>query len=343
MVRTLPAVLLGAGGATAAVEYGADISGYVREVTRAITHHSTRPNASGSGGDNTALAGEIDSLKRLMLESNRGQVVVVDKGRSVGWGMLPYVIVGLGLGYAYIRFVKGWKLSDLMYVSQASLKASSNALKQGIDGLKDYTSKTKEYLTSRLNVLEDDQKAHMDKTERIDDRLINLGDTVDDMHTELSEVNNNVQHVKGTLGEIQDAQKYNSQGIFLLLKVVGELVYHNDFKIRSRSELEQFSRATPPMVEGGHAPGLESLLAFSTADKGGMAELEAPSDFSDSSSRIQEIDGISQLHRSVSGDADRNKLNPRTAPRVFTRDSGPRRMMHSNSDGFGLGSLKRRD
>ena len=42
-------------------------------------------------------------------------------------------------------------------------------------------------------------------------------------------------------------------------------------------------------------------MAFSTADKGGMAELEAPSDFSDSSSRIQEIDGISQLHRSLSG------------------------------------------
>ena len=58
----------------------------------------------------------------------------------------------------------------------------------GIDGLKDYTSKTKEYLSSRLNMLEDDQKTHMEKTERIDDRLINLGDTVDDMHNELSEV-----------------------------------------------------------------------------------------------------------------------------------------------------------
>ena len=54
--------------------------------------------------------------------------------------------------------------------------------------MKDYTSKTKEYLTSRLNVLEDDQKAHMEQTEKIDDRLINLGDTVDEMHTELSEV-----------------------------------------------------------------------------------------------------------------------------------------------------------
>jgi len=89
-----------------------------------------------------------------------------------------------------------------MYVSQASLKASSNALKQGvpqipssilkafpgIDGLKEYTSKTKEYLTGRLNTLEDDQKLHMEKTEKLDDRLINLGDTVDEMHVELSEV-----------------------------------------------------------------------------------------------------------------------------------------------------------
>ena len=45
---------LGAGGATAAVEYGADISGYVREVARAVTHHSSRPgggSAAGSGGN----------------------------------------------------------------------------------------------------------------------------------------------------------------------------------------------------------------------------------------------------------------------------------------------------
>ena len=68
------------------------------------------------------------------------------------------------------------------------------------------------------------------------------------------QVNSHVQQVRGALGEIQDAQKYNSQGIFLLLKVVGELVYHNDFKIRSRSELEQFSRTSPPMVDGSHAP-----------------------------------------------------------------------------------------
>lgn len=54
--------------------------------------------------------------------------------------------------------------------------------------MKDYTSKTKEYLSGRLNVLEDDQKEHMERTERIDDRLINLGDTVDEMHTEISEV-----------------------------------------------------------------------------------------------------------------------------------------------------------
>lgn len=54
--------------------------------------------------------------------------------------------------------------------------------------MKDYTSKTKEYLTTRLNTLEGDQKEHMEKTERIDDRLITLGDTVDEMHTEISEV-----------------------------------------------------------------------------------------------------------------------------------------------------------
>lgn len=61
----------------------------------------------------------------------------------------------------------------------------------------------------------------------------------------------NVRGVQGQLGEIQDAQAYNSKGIFLLLKVVGELAHQNDFKLRSRNELEQFSREPPPLTYGG--------------------------------------------------------------------------------------------
>lgn len=57
-----------------------------------------------------------------------------------------------------------------------------------------------------------------------------------------------MKKVQGTLAEIQDAQQYSSQGIFLLLKVVGELVYHNDFKIKSKSELEYFARQQPPLL-----------------------------------------------------------------------------------------------
>lgn len=61
----------------------------------------------------------------------------------------------------------------------------------------------------------------------------------------------NVRGVQGQLGEIQDAQAYNSKGIFLLLKVVGELAHQNDFKLRSRNELDQFSREPPPLTYGG--------------------------------------------------------------------------------------------
>jgi len=50
---------------------------------RAVTHHSSRPG--NQGGGQSALAGEIDSLKRLMRENNKGQVVVVDKGQSSGY------------------------------------------------------------------------------------------------------------------------------------------------------------------------------------------------------------------------------------------------------------------
>lgn len=77
-----------------------------------------------------------------------------------------------------------------------------------------------------------------------------------------------MREVKGTLGEIQDAQQYNSQGIFLLLRVVGELVYNNDFRIGSRQALDQFSQRPPPISSGSTVAGLESLRELSQPSEG---------------------------------------------------------------------------
>lgn len=59
----------------------------------------------------------------------------------------------------------------------------------GIENLKDLTDKTKEYLQGRLDIIESDQMSHIEKTDRLDNKLVDLGQTVDDMYTEVNEVN----------------------------------------------------------------------------------------------------------------------------------------------------------
>lgn len=340
MVRTIPAVIIGAGGATAAYEYGENIMEHARDAMRSIMHHATRPRSpkeSRGGGDNgSSLAGEIENLKRMMRESSNRNVVVVNRGSSASWSLLSYTALAAGLGYLYLRYVKGWRLGDFFYVSQATLKASTEALKQGIDGLKEYTSKTKEYLQSRLDKMETKQDDQIERTERIDDRITDLHGDVDQMKDNVEEVGQNVKEVKGTLGDIQDAQQYNSQGIFLLLRVVGELVCNNDFQIGARKDLEHFSQRPPPLPAGQAIPGLESLIdTRGTSEESFTSRQNLPTlpiaPPPASPREIQEI--VPPLASSSSATVGRQ------TPRIFTRSpslgTSAARLVNSAEAGFG--------
>lgn len=57
-----------------------------------------------------------------------------------------------------------------------------------MDSLKDVTNQAKEYLQSRLDTMESAQSEHIEKTERIDNKVADLGGTVDEMHSDLTEV-----------------------------------------------------------------------------------------------------------------------------------------------------------
>jgi len=192
-MRTIPSIIVGAGGATAAYEYGGNIMDGVREAVRAITHNATRPSwergVQGEKDNTSALTKEIENLKRMLRDSNsQKSVVVVNRGGGYSWSFLTYTAFAMGAGYLYLRFVKGWRLADFFYVSQASLKASTSALKQGIDGLKEYTAKTKEFLQGRLEKLETKQTEHFERTERIDERITVMHEDVDEMRGEIGEV-----------------------------------------------------------------------------------------------------------------------------------------------------------
>lgn len=220
-----------------------------------------------------------------------------------------------------------------MYVSQATMKASTGALKQGIESLKEVTNQAKEYLQGRLDTLETHQVEHMERTERIDENLGELGGTVDEMHSELNEVGSNVREVQGTLGEIQEAQTYNSQGIFLLLKVVGEIAHNNNFKLRSHSELERFSTKTPPIAGGSSAPGLESLLQIGGPEAAHGSEAAPPvEDIPQSGKMDYRIEEVPSQPLEPSNSASSQSSNQ---PRVLTRQ-GTRKV-----GGAGFGSLKR--
>lgn len=57
-----------------------------------------------------------------------------------------------------------------------------------MDSLKDVTNQARDYLQGRLDNMETAQTDHIEKTERIDNKVADLGGTVDEMHSDLNEV-----------------------------------------------------------------------------------------------------------------------------------------------------------
>lgn len=114
-----------------------------------------------------------------MVRNRQGQTVIL-AGRS-GWlGLVTPVAVAGGVVYVYIR-IKGYRLSDFMYVTRSSLQTLRENMADGLAKVWDELRKAKDEFVQRAQALAGQQRQLMETQAKMDERLERVGTNVDEI------------------------------------------------------------------------------------------------------------------------------------------------------------------
>ncbi|KAI5017291.1 hypothetical protein ZWY2020_037838 [Hordeum vulgare] len=158
----------------------------------------------GKDDGNDLLTSQITSireeLQQAMSRRHENNVMVVsDTSGSGSYTVIAIVVAGL-LGYAYIRW-KGWKISDLMWVTKRGLGACDVVGKQ-LDEVSNTVHVTKKHLAGRIDRVD----ANLDETQEI---IEGTKDEVAVIHVDLSTFQKELKKSAGSrLSGIEDTQDH---------------------------------------------------------------------------------------------------------------------------------------
>lgn len=197
-------------------------------------------NSSGRGGSSSGastssgagssemrvLQGEVDRLHKLLSDVVHSQrqngTTVIHTGGGRNWSLYLYPAVGLGLTYAYCR-IRGISIVDLLYVSQNSMTQFKTTVTEGFSRLWDEVRKQKDELMAKLGAVGRKQNQLIESQSQMDERLRQVGDSVDSVKANTHNINFRVTMLDGKLAEVRDGMNNVQQGIMLLVQTVAEV------------------------------------------------------------------------------------------------------------------------
>ncbi|XP_078432556.1 uncharacterized protein LOC144704151 isoform X1 [Wolffia australiana] len=240
---------------------------------------------SGSSSDkkpqNEFLLAQVNNLrKQLQSLQSTGSVTIVTgtgsgqqvKSSFLPCSFLPLILFGAGpsaaswtaiivvgaFGYGYIWW-KGWRLSEMMFVTRRSLSDACSTVAKQLDTISSSISSTKRHLSSRIDRVD----CSLNDCIEISSATMN---EVSELHGELNQIHVNVENVhikvrtlESKLGRIEGSQDMTTRGIRHLCEFVMNLE-------RGRS-LERIRTSQSPVLslEGPQPLQLPSTGSPSTA------------------------------------------------------------------------------
>lgn len=243
--------LLGAGGATAYFQ-SPESDSLITQMLRS-TFVGNR-FGSGTAKPNSP---QLDGLVKLMEDMRRdmhrsgGSGVTIVHGSNGSSAIVTYggVILLTAAGWAYFR---GWKFSDLLYVTRSSMQKSLTSVSSSVEGMKIFLSQQIENLKKRQEESREAQEKLKQKLEDVGTRVDTTGTDVKEVHSDLSKLGNNMEDLK-----LQ--QNYTAEGIYVLCSVVGDMVKGvNGHHAKQHSTLELERYLSRPQIR--QLQGLEGTL-----------------------------------------------------------------------------------
>ncbi|OEL24487.1 hypothetical protein BAE44_0014494 [Dichanthelium oligosanthes] len=223
------AILLGSGIAGSVLmsdaKVGDLLSGAAKGAAEFVKKHGKDGGGAKSGSDQSAqLISQVNSLREeLQFLTSRPVTVMTSAAKSgqclfmvsvndmhcPGASTITVIVVAGVISYAYIKW-KGWKLSDLMFVTKRGLADACNVVGSQLDQVSDTVVVTRKHLAGRIDRVD----ITLDETQQIiegtrDEVAVIHGD-LSTFQEDLQSVNFVVRTLESKMGRFESSQVSSS-------------------------------------------------------------------------------------------------------------------------------------
>ncbi|RLM99508.1 uncharacterized protein C2845_PM06G09870 [Panicum miliaceum] len=334
MVLGNVAIALGSGIAGSVLTSDEKIGDLLAGAFKSLKKHGKDGGDAKSGSDqHTAqLISQVNNLREEIKYLASRPVTVVASATKSGPGActLTAIVVAGVIGYAYIKW-KGWKLSDMMFVTKRGLSDACNVVGSQLDQVSDTVVVTRKHLAGRI----DRVHISLDETQQIiegtrDEVTVIHGD-LSAFQEDLESVNLVVRTLESKMGRLESSQDQTVDGIHHLCEFTRKMEPVQNRNVQVSSSIPaSIEHSSERIVRATCLPRPAPRLALeeiSPVAKSPRAELPqvSPAAESPRAEALQEQKGVSRtwstsreglsLVMSTSTETSMNTANPTSSSR----------------------------
>ncbi|XP_006848322.2 uncharacterized protein LOC18438067 [Amborella trichopoda] len=288
-------ILVGAGllGSVLAKDGGTSkVSDFLSGAFKIVVKHIQVDDSPKKGNSqNDSLMQQVKSLQEeLQLFASSRSVTVITGSSNSGAGTyaMPILVIGVA-GYGYIWW-KGWKLSDMMFVTRRGFSDACSTVGKQLDRVSFSIKKTKEDLSSDINRVDGNLNDCARITAATEEKVVLLRDDLKLVGVDVQSVHRAVRSLEIKIGRIEQKQDYSIKGVSHLCQFVQNL---------EEGQQREFIQASPS--SSSSLPALELPLHRTLSTPPVRLALEVPSPSFDSKisqplQRQASASGLQVLH-----------------------------------------------
>jgi hypothetical protein len=179
---------------------------------------------------------------QMLSKSNHVAIVTVDGRPGPGAYGITAVVIG-AIGYLFIRW-KGWKLSDMMFVTKRGLSDACNVVGKQVDQVSESVHAAKRHLAGRIDRVDCSLDECQEITEATRKEVTIIHGDLSAFQKEMETVHLVVRSLETKLGRLAYTQDRTTRGIYDLCEFTKRL------EQSPRADTHQVTSSTPrPAIE----------------------------------------------------------------------------------------------
>ncbi|XP_062190868.1 uncharacterized protein LOC133894724 [Phragmites australis] len=201
-----------------------------RDVLSGAFKFMTKKAKQGKDGPSTSsphtaqLLTQVNYLReelQMLSKSNHVAIVTVDGRPGPGAYGITAVVVG-AIGYLFIRW-KGWKLSDMMFVTKRGLSDACNVVGKQVDQVSENVNAAKRHLAGRIDRVDCSLDECQEITEATKQEVTIIHGDLSAFQKEMETVHLVVRSLETKLGRLAYTQDRTTRGIYDLCEFTKRL------------------------------------------------------------------------------------------------------------------------